>query len=88
MLLRGSRDINSCCEIIETNISSQVNYDESLFDNVECIVHCAARVHVMNDSLNDPLEAYREVNTAGTLNLAKQAVDAGVKRFILSVRLK
>ncbi|WP_318439259.1 UDP-glucose 4-epimerase family protein [Photobacterium leiognathi] len=88
VLVRDSRYINSCCEIIENTISSKVDYDGSLFDSVECVVHCAARVHVMNDDLNDPLEAYREVNTAGTLNLARQAVNAGVKRFIFISSIK
>ncbi|HIF9221433.1 TPA: UDP-glucose 4-epimerase family protein [Photobacterium damselae] len=88
VLVRDSRYINSCCEIIEDTISSQVNYDGSLFDSVECVVHCAARVHVMNDALNNPLDAYREVNTAGTLNLARQAVNSGVKRFIFISSIK
>lgn len=49
---------------------------------VDAIVHCAARVHVMQDAVTDPLSEFRRVNVDGTLNLARQAVDAGVKRFI------
>jgi nucleoside-diphosphate-sugar epimerase len=48
----------------------------------DLVVHCAARVHVMRDSAMDPLEAFRAVNLHGTINLARQAKDAGVKRFI------
>ena len=55
---------------------------------VEVIVHCAARVHVMGDKAQDPLQAFREVNTAGTLRLATQAADAGVKRFIFLSSIK
>ncbi|MCG6202521.1 UDP-glucose 4-epimerase family protein [Psychromonas antarctica] len=51
-------------------------------------IHCAARVHVMNDSSANPLEEFREVNTYGTLNLAQQAADAGVKRFIFISSIK
>ncbi|HIF9399504.1 TPA: UDP-glucose 4-epimerase family protein [Photobacterium damselae] len=69
------------------DINSRSDYSSILKRN-SVIIHCAARVHVMNDSLNDPLEAYREVNTAGTLNLAKQAVSAGVKRFIFVSSIK
>jgi nucleoside-diphosphate-sugar epimerase len=46
------------------------------------LVHLAARVHVMHDVAADPLTAFRAVNVAGTLNLARQAVEAGVKRFV------
>ncbi|WP_039035115.1 UDP-glucose 4-epimerase family protein [Shewanella sp. ECSMB14102] len=54
----------------------------------ECVVHCAARVHVMNDKVKDPLESYREVNVRGTVNLARQAVKAGVRRFIFVSSIK
>ncbi len=52
------------------------------------VVHCAARVHVMDDKVEDPLALYREVNTAGTLNLARQAIKAGVKRFVFISSIK
>ncbi|MEZ9408608.1 NAD-dependent dehydratase [Vibrio lentus] len=58
------------------------------FKGVDCIVHCAARVHQMNESEQDALTAYRDTNTFGTLNLAKQAVDAGVKRFVFVSSIK
>ena len=48
----------------------------------QTVVHCAARVHVMNDLAENPLEAFRAVNFYGTLNLARQAAEAGVRRFI------
>jgi nucleoside-diphosphate-sugar epimerase len=49
---------------------------------VDVVIHLAARVHVMHDSAADPLAAFRQVNTQGTLNLARQAATAGVKRFV------
>lgn len=55
---------------------------------IEIIIHCAARAHIMNDESLDPLSEYRAVNTEGTLNLAKQAVSAGVKRFIFISSIK
>lgn len=54
----------------------------------DCLIHCAARVHVMDDSSLNPLQEFREVNTYGTLNLAQQAADAGVKRFIFISSIK
>ena len=51
-------------------------------NNVDTVIHLAARVHVMNDTAADPLEAFRRTNTAATLNLAQQAARSGVRRFI------
>lgn len=55
---------------------------------VEVVIHCAARVHVMNDTESDPLAAFRMANVDGTLNLACQARDAGVRRFIFVSSIK
>lgn len=55
---------------------------------VDAVVHCAARVHVMQDDAIDPLAAYREVNVKGTLNLARQAAQAGVSRFVFVSSIK
>ena len=50
--------------------------------NQKVVIHAAARAHITNDEVADPLEEYRRVNVYGTVNLAYQAADAGVKRFI------
>lgn len=55
---------------------------------VKSLVHLAARVHVMNDSGANPLTAFRAVNVDGTLNLARQAAAAGVKRFVFISSVK
>lgn len=49
---------------------------------VDVVVHCAARVHVMRDEARDPLARYRAANVEGTRALARQAADAGVRRFV------
>lgn len=49
---------------------------------VDVIIHCAARAHILSDEVSKPLEAFRRVNTAGTLALAEQAAAAGVKHFV------
>jgi nucleoside-diphosphate-sugar epimerase len=58
------------------------------FSGVDVVVHLAARVHVMNDTSVDPLAEFRKVNVEGTLNLARQAANAGVKRFIFVSSVK
>jgi nucleoside-diphosphate-sugar epimerase len=55
---------------------------------VSVIVHAAARVHVMVDEVPDPLAEFRRVNVAGTLNLARQAAAAMVKRFVFISSVK
>lgn len=59
-----------------------------LLDGVDVVVHCAARVHVMKERDTDPLAAFRAVNLAGTLNLARSAVRAGAKRFVFLSSVK
>lgn len=59
-----------------------------ILNGVHAVVHCAARVHVMQDEATDPLQAYREVNVNGTLNLARQAAQAGVSRFVFVSSIK
>lgn len=56
--------------------------------DVNVVVHLAARVHVMKDTEADPLTAFRAVNVEGTLNLARQAATAGVKRFVFVSSVK
>jgi nucleoside-diphosphate-sugar epimerase len=55
---------------------------------VNIIVHTAARVHVMQDLAPNPLDEFRRINVAGTLNLARQAAVAGVQRFIFVSSIK
>ncbi|MDB4068955.1 NAD-dependent epimerase/dehydratase family protein [Pseudomonadales bacterium] len=63
------------------DISKLTNWEEALC-GVDVIVHTAARVHVMSEKSSDPLDEFRRVNVDATLNLARQASQAGVKRFI------
>lgn len=55
---------------------------------VHSVVHTAARVHIIRDSASDPLAEFRRVNVEGTLNLARQAVVSGVRRFIFISSIK
>ncbi len=59
-----------------------------MLSGARVVVHLAARVHVMQDRVADPLVAFREVNTAGTLALAQQAADAGAQRFVFVSSIK
>jgi len=55
---------------------------------IGAVVHLAARVHVMADKATNPLYEFRRVNVQGTLNLARQAAAAGVRRFVFISSVK
>ena len=55
---------------------------------ISAVVHCAARVHVMVDTAANSLAEFRRVNVLGTLNLARQAASAGVRRFVFVSSIK
>jgi UDP-glucose 4-epimerase len=68
-------------------IDGQTDWSDAL-RGCGAVVHLAARVHVMSDASADPLVEYRAVNTVGTLNLARQAAAAGIKRFVFMSSVK
>lgn len=55
---------------------------------IDCVVHLAARVHLMNDTAQDPLAEFRRFNVDLTMNLARQAASAGVRRFVFVSSVK
>lgn len=72
-------------DIFIADLSSPTDWTPALKD-VDCVVHCAALVHQMKGV---PLiVSYRRANTEGTLELARQAASAGVKRFVFVSSIK
>lgn len=69
------------------NIDGNTDFSEGLAE-VDVVIHAAARAHIMRDEVADPLAEYRKVNVEGTLNLARQAVGAGVRRFVFLSSIK
>lgn len=53
-----------------------------------CVVHCAARAHVMNETESDSLAAYRAINVSATEALARLAAQAGVHRLVFLSSVK
>jgi len=68
-------------------VDASTDWQRALVD-VDCVVHLAARVHVMRDHCHDPLMKCRRVNTEGTLHLARQAATAGVRRLVYLSSIK
>ena len=73
--------------LVVGNIDSTTDWKDPLAD-VEVVIHLANRAHVLNEKVADPLAIFRQINVAGTIQLAKQAVDSGVKRFIFVSSIK
>ncbi len=68
-------------------IDGNTDWSDALND-IEVVIHLAARVHVMKDDAKDPLEEFRKSNVRGTENLARQAARAGVKRLVFVSSIK
>jgi UDP-N-acetyl-alpha-D-quinovosamine dehydrogenase len=58
------------------------------WEGIDAIVHCAGRAHVMKETAENPLEVFRASNVAATIALARQAVDAGIARFVFLSSIK
>ncbi|MBU3564455.1 SDR family oxidoreductase [Polynucleobacter sp. MWH-HuK1] len=69
------------------SIDQNTNWRNAL-SGCDVVVHLAARVHVMRETSNDSMSEFRKVNTLGTLNLGKQAAQAGVRRFVFVSSIK
>jgi UDP-glucose 4-epimerase len=52
------------------------------FEGAECVIHLAARNHVMRETARDPLEAYRRVNVEGTRRVVRAAALSGAGLFV------
>jgi nucleoside-diphosphate-sugar epimerase len=75
----NATQVGDICETTDWHMALQ---------GVETVIHLAARVHVMSDTAADPLFECRRVNVHGTLNLARQALAAGVRRFVFISSIK
>jgi len=60
----------------------------SVLTNVDCVIHCAARAHLMHETAHDALAAYRAMNVEGSRRLAEQAAAVGVRRLVYLSSIK
>ncbi len=73
--------------VLIPSLDEQTDWSLALFE-VDAVIHLAARVHLMHEVSKDPLTAFRKTNVLGTLNLARQAAAAGVRRFVFISSVK
>lgn len=86
-VVAGVRQAQRANEISYGDFSEQNNWLDIL-ENIEVVIHLAARVHVMNEKDTDPLAAFMKMNCEATIKMAKSAKAAGVKRFIFISSIK
>ncbi len=73
---------------IATGDLSMQTLPREVLQPMDVVVHLASRVHVMQETEVDPLAAFRRVNVEATLNLARAAAAAGVRRFVFMSSVK
>ncbi len=61
---------------------------QRLLSSNDVVIHLAARVHIMQDQAENPLEAFLAVNLHNTVSLAKAAAKVGIKRFVFVSSIK
>lgn len=81
VMRKASHNHSEAVEIITADLSHQIDWAYDL-KGVSTVIHLAARVHQMNESPQDSLDEFRNINTRATLELAEQSAKAGVRRFI------
>jgi nucleoside-diphosphate-sugar epimerase len=75
-------------KVITVDSLAPDNHWNDFVIGTDVVIHCAARVHVLDESAGDPEHEYHQANVLGTLNLAEQAAAAGVRRFIFISSIK
>ncbi len=85
---RAGPDLPACVEQVRVGDLGPDTDWSAAFDGVGLVVHAAARVHLMSDTAAHPLAEFRCVNVEGTLNLARQAASAKVKRLVFLSSIK
>lgn len=73
--------------VFDKVINSTTDWTNEL-NGVDVVIHLAARAHVTHGRAANDLVKFREINVAGTRNLAQQAAQSGVKRFLYLSSIK
>lgn len=74
-------------QVLIEDLESQSDWTEIL-SGIDLVIHLAARVHVMQDKSKSPWDDYYKINSLATKNLAQQAAQCGVKRFVFLSSIK
>jgi nucleoside-diphosphate-sugar epimerase len=74
----NANGVSEQCKV--DDVSATTDWTAAL-DDVDTVIHLAARVHVLHDAAANA-QLYTETNVFGTQQLVRSAAQAGVRRFI------
>ncbi|MDZ4202892.1 MAG: NAD-dependent epimerase/dehydratase family protein [Gallionella sp.] len=77
----GKLDSRICTAVQIGAIDADTDWS-GVLDGMGCVVHLAARAHILHEDAADPLDSFRHTNVRGTERLARSAAAAGVKRLV------
>ena len=83
----ATRPVENIETVAVGDVNGETDWTEAL-SGIKVVVHLAGRAHIIKESLADSLDGFRKVNVDGSWNLARQAYDAGVQRFIFISSIK
>ena len=86
--IRSVRVSNSRREIPVGDVDENTNWNRILDSGIDAVVHLAGKVPVADRETDIVVAQYRQVNTFGTANLARQCATKGVKRFVFVSTVK
>jgi nucleoside-diphosphate-sugar epimerase len=67
---------------VECKDIQSIDFWKNALEGVEAVIHCMARVHVLNETATDPYSEFKKTNVDATRALAEAAREKGVKKFI------
>jgi nucleoside-diphosphate-sugar epimerase len=73
--------------VLVSELDGASDWSQAL-QGIDVVIHAAARAYINQEHILDPLAEYRRVNVEGSLNLARQAATAGVRRFVFISSIK
>jgi nucleoside-diphosphate-sugar epimerase len=79
-------DVNEWIDVSQDFTDVDATWPATL--QADCVVHLAARVHVMREESANPDAAFRATNVDGALRVAQAARRHGVKRFVFVSSVK
>lgn len=82
MVRQGRGSLSHDIDVLEAGPMEACDVQAADLRGIDVAVHLAARAHVLDESDAQSLAVFRRVNVAGTLHLARQAAEAGVRRFV------
>jgi nucleoside-diphosphate-sugar epimerase len=84
-IVAAMRQPKTFSQTVEKRVIEKINGDTDwtqALKGIDIVIHLAGRAHILQEQASDPEAEFFAVNTAGTANLVKQSIAAGVKHFI------